>query len=244
MKAKKTFVLVSFLFAGAALQTATAGRIIGLSDDWMLGNDFSAPGCTAAQFAGNAFAWLTEPSGNRNILIDSGYQAHDLTPLLTLLGSAGYSVTLSDPSTWSASTFSSYGTVVWERGIGGANFDGSQLVPYVNGTGSVLMIGGYLGGSQMQHNNFLNVFKIQESAPIDSLHYDITSYVPDPLTAGVTLMEAEGPGPMSLMSGSSARVLSYQNGIDWIVALDTVPEPSGALLLVLGGGVWLARRRS
>src|SRR5215472_4561350 len=98
MKTTKTIALASFILAVGAIQTATAGRIIGLSDDWMIGGDFNAPGCTASNFVANSFAFLTAPSGNRNILIDSQFGApgaQNITPLLNFLSGSGYSVTLS-----------------------------------------------------------------------------------------------------------------------------------------------------
>jgi hypothetical protein len=235
----KLFLLTTCILTSLTIETAF-GRLVAVSDDFILGQYFTYPGSSAPVFTLNTFGWLCAPSGNRNVLVDQDYTlAHPMQPFLTTLANAGYNVTVSSPSTWSASTFNSYGAVLWERGFGQTGlFDGSQLVSYVQHGGGVLVVSGGVPDPIQQHNNLLNPLGISEANPIDNNDYNITSFVPSPLTPGVVQLNANGPAPMSLLPGSSATVVSAQYGIDWVIALD-VPEPNAGQLTLVAGGMFL-----
>ncbi len=221
-----------------------AGRIVAVSDEWCLGDSFNSPGNDGATFALNTFEWITAPSGNRSILLDDNYRAHNLDLLVGTLNGAGYTITESDPVTWTSGTFSGYGAVLWERGLGnGVNFNGSELVSYVHSGGGVLVIG---GGTEAdypheQHNNFLNAFGVDELPGVGGDSYTITQFSPHPVTTGLSSLIAVGPSYMTLLPGSGAEVISQQDNINWVV---TVPEPGTICLLGLGVLGLLRRRKA
>jgi hypothetical protein len=212
------FVGVMSISALPVLADLVPGRLVAVSDEWCLGDYFNTPGNDGAIFATNTFNWLTAPSGNRAVLIDSQYAAHDLTPLISTLDNEGFSVTESDPITWNSATFGSYGAVLWERGHGdGINFDGSQLTNYIQAGGGVLVLSGGDDVDTPQHNNLLNACGINESLQQNGL-YTVTQFTTHPVTDGVSSIMAYGPGPLTLLPGSRAVVLSQEYGINWILA--------------------------
>jgi hypothetical protein len=235
----KLFLLTTCILAFLAVETAF-GRLVAISDDFILGQYFTASGSSAPLFTLDTFGWLCAPTGNRNVLVDQAYTlAHPMQPFLTTLANAGYNVTVSSPSTWSAATFNNYGAVLWERGAGQTGlFDGSQLVSYVQHGGGVAVVSGGDNDPMQQHNNLLNPFGVTEGTQINGADYTITSFANHPITQGVTQLNANGPAPMSLLNGSSATVVSAQYGVDWLIAVD-VPEPNAGQLMLVAGGMFL-----
>lgn len=205
------------------------GRLLVLADDWVLGNYFNRPGSDAETLMLNALNWLTEPvTGTTDtVLVDASYLDHgDLTPLLTALASNGYDVDVVPTSLWTPTLLANYAVAIVERAPAGY---AAALTDFLVAGHGVWVIGG-IDASPAQ-NEFLVPLGIEMQGHHTAVAEDtVTSFVADPVTAGVDTLFVMHPTPISLL-GPAPVVLSQQYDdpewlpgeppqMIWLVALD------------------------
>jgi hypothetical protein len=234
----KSFIIsILFIFTFFAGNVLATGRLVAIADDWPLAGYFSNTGNDGAQLITSSIGWLTQ-NGGKKILFDGDYYNRapyaPLSATVNSLQSHGYSVTVSSPSGWSATSLSQYDAVVWVNGVSGS---GQKMLNYSNAGGNVLYVGGW-ASSVTQNNILLNAFKINNTGVIWNDDQTITNFISHPCVDGVTSIKTLNPNNLALLPGFVGTVVSAQGGANYIIA---VPEP--ATLLLFGLGALLLRKK-
>ena len=188
-------------------------RIVVSAESWPISDHYWSP--SASRFTLNTFDWLTEFSPGKRILKDShcGTIAYPPTKnnMVDTLQTNGYTVTITDTTSWTPTVLASYDAVLIEEGP----IDHTLLTEYVMGGGGVFLIGGHYG-SELLLNEFLMPFGMSLLEPVILGQVTLTSFVPHPVTTGVSALETLNPTPIVVHS-SEPTILATWGGWNWLV---------------------------
>jgi hypothetical protein len=206
-------LLASALAAGLLLprQAHAQGRLVVYAEDWST-SDFYYD-ASAQAFALNVFAWLTESSSGKRLLFDDTYNQYlPYTQMDADLLANGFTIDRIPTASWTPALLAGYDAVMVEN----APIDEVMLRDHlVCGRGVFVVGGGEL--TPALYNPFLAFYDLSFSPIVDSPEVT-TTFVPHPITAGVSILLAGRPSPINV-TAPGPLVLSAQDGMNWLVVV-------------------------
>lgn len=244
--------------------TAFAQRVVAMGDEWMLTNSaFVTNAPAATQLATQLGAFIANGQANANFVVMSPESRLSPTSQGSILAATmtglGYTWSHLPAGPFNLATLQAYDGVILCNGPGNGPANTPILTQYVNGGGSVVVVGGTGGlggpsGEAAAWNTFLNNFGLQLNAPYVGPATQIQlPIVPNanPVGAGVpvtrwslghSVTELNPSNPMTdIVFGAFPNPTNP--AIRGIIGTYDVPSPGALSLIGLGALASMRRRR-